>query len=379
MDVKIGDRVIVHKDPFAYISHPSITVTRSGDWLAAFNHSRRREHILHPPDDPLFRTLVCRSGDRGASWDRPEFAPDFDWYGTECPGIACTPDGAVLLSEFRFAWYPIGLARRMHAKGQRLALHLIGKGWTEDIREEDIRDGDWEQSRHPWARGRHGVYIHRSTDDGRSFDKTVAIDTAPYEYGYSRTGIVSLSDGRLAYALGEKHGRKIRRRIYIMFSSDNGLTWSAPEPIVEKPQMPFGEPDIAESSPGELLCILRECKETRHLYSCRSLDGGKTWSKPEQTAMYGYPGHVIRLTDGRLLCTYGRREEPYGIRACLSEDDGGTWEVGDEIVLRDDLPNGDLGYPTTIEFAPNRLFSCYYGQTPDGVTCVQGTWFDLPT
>ena len=44
-----------------------------------------------------------------------------------------------------------------------------------------------------------------------------------------------------------------------------------------------------------------------------------------------------------------------------------------EIVIRADLPNGDLGYPTTIEYAPGELFCCYYGQEPDGVTCIQGT------
>jgi hypothetical protein len=48
-----------------------------------------------------------------------------------------------------------------------------------------------------------------------------------------------------------------------------------------------------------------------------------------------------------------------------------------KIVARDDLPNGDLGYPTTIEYEPGRLLLCYYGQEPDGVTCLQGTYVDL--
>ena len=47
------------------------------------------------------------------------------------------------------------------------------------------------------------------------------------------------------------------------------------------------------------------------------------------------------------------------------------------MVIRDDLPNSDLGYPTTIEYAPGHLFVCYYGQEPDGVTCIQGTYFTL--
>ena len=372
MPATIRDTVIVHKDPFAYISHPSVTVLKNGDFLAAYNHSVRREKRLHPPADPLFRTLVCRSRDHGATWDRPEFAPDFDSYGTECPGIECLKDGTVLLTEFRFAWYPLGLARKKRRAGERVALQVPGKGWTEEIEE-----GDWAKSEHPWARGRHGVYVHRSEDGGAAFDETVKIETEPYEHGYSRTGVEELSDGRIAYALTEHQPRCGKRRTYLVFSDDGGRSWGAPAPMVEEPENPFGEPDIVETAPGEILCVLRDSSVTKYLYACRSEDGGRTWSAPERTEMYGFPGQLLKLADGRILCTYGLRQPPFGVRACLSEDGGRTWLLRDEIVLRDDLPNSDLGYPTTVEYAPGRLFCIYYGQTPDGVTCVQGTWFEV--
>ena len=117
----IGHTVTIHRDPYAYISHPSITVLHSGDWLAAFNHSRRREPRMHPPTDPLFRTLLARSSDEGVSWEDPIFAPDFDYYGTECPGIAQLNDGTVALTQFRFGWYPIPLARQRRAAGEPIS------------------------------------------------------------------------------------------------------------------------------------------------------------------------------------------------------------------------------------------------------------------
>ena len=147
--------------------------------------------------------------------------------------------------------------------------------------------------------------------------------------------------------------------------------------IAHTPEGNLSEPDIAETADGQLCCVLRDSRRTGYLHVCRSTDGGSTWSKPERTLMFGHPGHLLVLSDDRLLCTYGRREAPFGVRACLSEDGGRSWRVEQEIVVRDDLPNGDLGYPTTIEYGPGRLFFCYYGQEPEGVTCVQGTHADL--
>lgn len=367
----IGETVIVHKDDFAYISHPSIALLDNGEWLAAFNHSRRREPRMHPPGDPLFRTLLARSADQGATWEAPYFAPGFDWSGTECPGIAQLRDGTVVLTQFRFGWYPLALARKRCAAGEKISICLPDRGWT-----EDFGDGDWSGSQYTWARGYHGFYAHLSDDGGHSFECTVKIDPTPYRDGYSRTGAIELADGRVAYAVTEHHP-PTSLNTYILFSGTSGRTWDSPVLIAAVSEPVFGEPDIAEVAPGELFCVLRNSGRTGQLHSCRSRDNGKTWSAPERTPLFGHPGHLLILADDRLLCTYGRRQEPFGIRACLSEDGGRTWQLEREIIVRDDLPNADLGYPTTIEYEPGRLFCCYYGQEPDGITCVQGTCVTL--
>ena len=83
----VGRTVIVHKDGFAYNAPPSIAVLDNCQWLAGFGNSRLREPRMPPPGDPLFRTLLTRSSDRGETWAKPYFAPDFDWSGVEPPGI----------------------------------------------------------------------------------------------------------------------------------------------------------------------------------------------------------------------------------------------------------------------------------------------------
>ena len=139
------------QDDFAYNSHPSIAVLDNGEWLAVFGNSRRRDPHEHPPGDPLFRNLLVRTADRGATWSEPTFVPDFDWYGVECPGIVQLANGTVVLSQFRFGWYPLGLARQRRAAGEPIYLSLPDRpygGWTEDFTE-----ADWERAQRTWARG----------------------------------------------------------------------------------------------------------------------------------------------------------------------------------------------------------------------------------
>ena len=82
----VGKTVIIYKDRFIYPLGPNITMLDNGEWLAGFNHSRRRERISHPPHDPLYRNLLTRSSDLGETWGEPYIAPGFDWSGVEHPG-----------------------------------------------------------------------------------------------------------------------------------------------------------------------------------------------------------------------------------------------------------------------------------------------------
>ncbi len=376
----INKTTIIHKDRFAYNAHPSITMLDNDEWLVVFNHSRRRERLMHPPGDPLYRHLMTRTLDGGETWEEPYFVPDYDWSGNECPGVSRLSNGTVVLTQSWYGGLPLGLARKKRAAGEPIFLSLPSKrgtfpggGWT-----EDFTDDDWDRSQRTWALTYHGLYAHLSTDGGRTFEDTIKIDISPYREGYSRTGVVELLDGRVAYVVTETYLALNKHfYTYILFSSTGGRSWDPPVLVLESPDRGFHEPDIAEVAPGKIYCILRTSNRGGYLYGCRSLDGGHSWSVPEATPMFGHPGHLLVLRDGRLLCTYGRRIAPFGIRACLSKDGGRTWEIDQEIVIRDNLPNGDLGYPATIEYAPGRLFSCYYGQDLDGVTCIQGTHITL--
>ena len=72
------------------------------------------------------------------------------------------------------------------------------------------------------------------------------------------------------------------------------------------------------------------------------------------------------------------RQPPFGIRACLSSDEGATWDHENELIIRDDMRNSNLGYPTAIQEDDGAIFATYYGEDAEGVTYVMGSHFQLP-
>jgi hypothetical protein len=163
---------------------------------------------------------------------------------------------------------------------------------------------------------------------------------------------------------------------WLMRSVDDGATWDfltlAADP--EKKQS-FGETALVQAANGDLVAMMRtEPALGTRMWTTRSTDRGKTWTKPSETPLLGHPAHLLRLRDGTLLCTYGFRDEPIGIRAAFSRDDGRTWPEDEIVSLRADGSGrpGDNGYPISTELADGTIVSVYY-LTRNGVTGVEAT------
>ena len=90
----------------------------------------------------------------------------------------------------------------------------------------------------------------------------------------------------------------------------------------------------------------------------RSRDGGQTWAPVEPLGFHGSPPHLLRHSSGAIACVYGYRLPPYGQRAMVSRDGGETWVV--DLILRDDGPDSDLGYPSSVELGDGSLLTVYY-------------------
>lgn len=212
------------------------------------------------------------------------------------------------------------------------------------------------------AAAHQGSWTQRSDDGGKTWHakKNCPVST-PH-------GPIMLRDGRLMY-LGKQFPRGMSRPfadVACAVSSDLGDTWQevGTVPLPEDATIgQFHEPHLMEAADGTIRGYIRyhypqEQGGNLGVYQTVSHDGGVTWSIAEDMGIHGSPPHILRHSSGAWVMVYGWRHPGYGQRARISLDEGKTW--GEERILRDDGPDGDLGYPCSVELDDGSIFTVYY-------------------
>lgn len=327
------DTRIICKQPGRYVGWPSVAQAANGDLLAVFSGDR----TAHVSNDG--KVQMVRSKDSGQTWGAATTVFDTPIDDRDS-GVIRTAKGTILVSWFTG---PCG--------------------------------GDWQ-----------GMWVIRSLDNGNTWGNPIRVQvTSPH-------GPIQMKDGRLLN-LGQRphcsHGKPADWNgrpaqspygVAIEESCDDGQSWQVIStfPVPADAQMlSYDEPHLVELESGRLLVLFRDCNGRNFLRQSESDDGGLTWSVPRQTPVRGYPPHVIRLSNDWLMVSYARRWEPYGVYACISRDSGRTWDIEDEIRLSS-APNGDLGYPASVEVRDGSIWTVYYqvdkaGEKP----CLMATHWQL--
>ena len=163
-----------------------------------------------------------------------------------------------------------------------------------------------------------------------------------------------LQDGRIGVVLrGGADHVGIKGRLDIVFSNDNGKTWSKPTTVVDSP-VDDRNPAFGQAKDGALVVAFwRSAKDAFSDYEnekpnqpvntwvTRSEDGGKTWSEPSEIDVrdigYGSPyGKIVTCPDGTMLMNvygFGVRKVGEKLEAkedhsflYRSPDNGKTWQ-----------------------------------------------------
>ena len=174
---------------------------------------------------------------------------------------------------------------------------------------------------------------------------------------------------------------KMKRKIdpvftlFKTFSKDGGLTWSYPEVIFARSDVHLCEPGIIRSPDGEQLCVLlRENARRRNSYVIFSSDEGKTWTNPrELPASLTGDRHTGRYSkDGRLFISFRDRthETPtfgdwvawVGTYSDIVNGREGQYRVR----LMDNHKSADCAYPPVEILPDDTLVTTTYGHWTKG-------------
>lgn len=335
VDYKIFEHVSIYEQREEYCAWPAIARTADGDLVVAY--TRTEEHL--GPDGQI---LLSRSTDNGRTWQPPVVIYDTPLDDRES-GLTLLRDGRLLAHYRTTFWTPTHYARLPPMAYEQDTLNR----WVVHVDRQDYRDaahfeGEW-----------HAI----SEDGGRGWSHAVPGQDSIH-------GGVHLRNGEILVASYRNHAD--RAGVYIG-ANPMGPFEKTAEILSPMPdRLRFGEPHVLQLQSGRVLMAIRATAKPyddqsplSYVYMTHSDDNGRSWTAPRKLPYWGFPPHLLQLADGRVLLTYGHRRPPYGQRAAISAD-GVTWKAEDEIIIRDDAPNKDLGYPVSIELEPGKILTVYY-------------------
>ncbi|MCS5626967.1 MAG: sialidase family protein [Planctomycetota bacterium] len=348
---EVSERRVISQNPGRYHGWPTLAARVSGQLLLVCSGGREG-HVC-----PFGRVELMRSDDSGLSWSYPRVVMDGGIDDRDA-GVLETSSGAMLITTFTSNAYEPMLAAAEAKPGS----------WDEKRLERWLATHN--RLSRPARKASLGVWMIRSTNGGITWSgRYRSILNSPH-------GPIELSDGRIFYA-----GKQLWKGDKVGFaqSVDDAQTW---EYLTDLPvrdgddKANYHELNAIECESGRIVVHIRNHnkKNSGETLQSHSTDGGKTWSTPRSIGVWGLPSHLQRLGDGRLLMSYGHRRNPLGNQARVSNDEGKTWSAA--MVISGDGHSGDLGYPSTVEFADGSLLSVWYERMKNSPNAVlrQADW-----
>jgi sialidase-1 len=354
---KVEDIVIYSDDKF-YSAFPSIVRRPDGELVVAFRRAPERRQFGEKTcshTDPNSQLVLVRSRDGGRTWSQePELIFANPFGGSQDPCLVQLRDRTIVCTTYSWALLPTDFAATLT---------------------NTVCYGNYAFL---------GGYVLRSHDGGHSWQKPfrpphISADATLDTFGkpaaaYNRGAMCEGRDGRLYWVVAAHADLSARRtETHLLISPDKGETWQYACPVATDPQVSFNEVSLHETPKGDLVAFLRTADFDDRTVVARSTDRGRSFQPWQDAGFQGHPHYPLRLPDKRVLLVYGYRHAPFGIRARVLDAECMNFATAEEIVLRDDGGNGDLGYPWATMLSKQRALVVYYFNVGDGTRHIAGT------
>ena len=360
--IRKTEDIVIYQDPKFYAAFPSVVRRPNGDLLVAFRRAPERRAlgetgITHT--DPNSYLVLVRSRDSGKTWTRePELVYAHPFGGSQDPCMVQLRDGTILCASY--AWAP-------------LPANAMAK-----LKQPVARAGSFAFL---------GGFILRSTDGARSWEQPILPPPCRGEINYdifgniipayNRGAMCEGKDGRLFWVVAATTTNAPNRTgTHLLVSRDKGRTWEYSCPVAADTKITFNETSIYETPKRDLVAFIRTEEFGDHTVIARSTDGGRSFTWRDE-GFQGHPHYALKLPDNRVLLVYGYRHAPFGIRARVLDAECTNAFTAEEIILRNDGGNGDLGYPWATMVSKSRALVVYYFNKADGNRHVAGTFLEL--
>ncbi|WP_163379978.1 sialidase family protein [Cyclobacterium sp. SYSU L10401] len=356
---KIRD-LVIYQDSNYYATFPSIVRKADGEFLLSFRRAPDRRVVFGEKGnshvDPN-SYLVSMTSKDGITWEgEPDLLYAHDFGGSQDPCLLQLRDGTLLCASYGWAF--------------------LNEDGLENIPEPHFQNRDGSVFL--------GGYLLRSIDGGSKWAGPIYPPHIEPEVhlnpmgtpipAYNRGAMYEGKNGRIYWVVAANDRLSPRRTSnYLLVSDDKGKNWEHLSTVAKDEEVVFNEASIYETPKGDLVAFIRTANFEDQAVIARSTDGGKSFGQWQAMGFKGHPLQATRLPDDRVLLVYGYRHEPYGIKAKILNAECTDFATAEEIVLREDGGNGDIGYPWAVVLDDHHALVTYYFNMDNGTRHIAGT------
>ena len=360
--MKILEHQTIYRDDAWYSTFPSVVSRPDGELIVAFRRAPERRTKQFAPGishvDPNSYLYLVRSRDLGKTWSEPELIYAHPMGGSQDPCLLQLADGTLICASYLWTLVPDAAAEHMPR-----SVKAFGS----------------------WFSGSLGGYLMRSADAGASWEGPITPlefdDNQAWLDGHPRPALnrgamCQGRDGAIYWSVVRTPTDLGHTVLELLVSEDRGSTWEHRSHMASDEKVVFNETSLIETAGGDLVAFVRTGGYNDQGVIIRSTDQGATWEPWQDLGIVGHPYQAVQLPDGRILIVYGYRHEPFGIRARVMDAECREF-VGEELVLRDDAGNSDIGYPWACVTADGRAIVTYYLNHDDGTRFIGATYLGM--